>query len=233
MSQEINLINPALRPRRDWVASRSVALGVVVAAMAVVTLYAYARYSAVSAARAQTAIQARLTALQQEVQVAQAALAARVADPALETESQQLSLALKQRGEVLSLAESLTAQGAGEVAEVMRGFSRQRMEGVWLTAFSVGPGGFDIRGRLLDPALLPGYIRRLNSEPAFRGRSFAALDMQGVSADSLLPAGATPASTAPAPAAPQAVQRPAGPNRFTEFALRATISSASRAGGKE
>lgn len=228
MRQEINLINPALRPRHDWVAFRSVALASAAALFLIATLYGYARYSAISAQQMQATVQARLASVQQEVQAAQAALAARVADPALAAESERLAAAVRQRSDVLHLAERLSEQGAGEVAEMMRGFARQRMEGVWLTAFSIGPGGFDIRGRLLDPSLLPGYIRRLNGEPAFRGRSFAALDMQGVGAEQAPAAGAqTPAIT------PVAV-KPVGPARYTEFALRATLAgSGASAGGKE
>lgn len=229
MSQEINLVNPALRPKHDWLAFRSVAVAAAVALLLVSALYAYARVSASSALQAQMAVQARLTALQQEVQSAQAALAARVSDPQLEKEVVRLAAAVKQRGEVLRLAEELATQGSGGVAEVMRGFSRQRMDGVWLTGFSVGPGGFDIRGRLLDPASLPTYIRRLNTEPAFRGRSFAALDMQGV-VPQVLPQSGGDAAAVPAPATTQA----AGPARYTEFALRATLTApAATAGGKE
>lgn len=228
MSQEINLINPALRPKRDLLAFRTVALAAGVAVLLISVMYAYARFSAASAQQAQSDIQAQLAILQKEVQASQAALAARVSDPALELEAQRLAAAVKQRGEVLQLAENLSAQGSGGVSEVMRGFSRQRLDGVWLTGFSVGPGGFDIRGRLLDPSLLPTYIRRLNAEPAFRGRSFAALDMQGVT-----PEVAPPAAGAPAPAATPVAALPAGPARYTEFALRATLTNVSAPKGKE
>ncbi|MFA7290767.1 MAG: hypothetical protein WC023_00830 [Rhodocyclaceae bacterium] len=230
MSQEINLVNPALRPKRDWLAFRSVAVAAAMALLLVSALYAYARVSASSALQAQVAVQARLAALQLEVQSAQAALAARVNDPVLEKEIVRMTAAVKQRGEVLRLAEDLATQGSGGVAEVMRGFSRQRMEGVWLTGFSVGPGGFDIRGRLLDPAALPTYIRRLNAEPAFRGRSFAALDMQGIVPQvQPQPLSAGDAASAPAPAA-----QTGAPARYTEFALRATLAAAPvTAGGKE
>lgn len=229
MSQEINLINPALRPQRDWLGFQSVALGCAAAVLLTLSLYAYARVSASSAQQAQAAVLERLTSVQKEVQAAQVALASRTNDPALEAEAARLAAAVRQRGEVLRLAEELSAQGSGGVAEVMRGFSRQRMEGVWLTGFSVGPSGFDIRGRLLDPALLPTYIRRLNAEPAFRGRSFAALDMQGVQPDP------QPAAVAGAPAAPPPppVAGAVPPARYTEFALRASLARPVAAGGKE
>jgi hypothetical protein len=82
-----------------------------------------------------------------------------------------------------------------------------------------------MRGRLLDPALLPAYIRRLNGEPAFRGRHFAALDMQGV----LPPPVVAGQTSVPVPAAPP----PLGPTRYTEFALKATTGTTPGQGGKD
>jgi hypothetical protein len=46
------------------------------------------------------------------------------------------------------------------------------MRGVWLTGFSVGDGGNDlrIRGRVLHADLLPAYLKALNGEDVMRGR---------------------------------------------------------------
>ncbi len=224
MSQEINLLNSALRPKQDWLSFRLVAAGAAASLLLVLALFAFAKFDLAAKQQAQTEAAARQAAAQQELQNLQTALGTRKTDPALELEANSLSAAVKQRGEVLTLAQSLAAEG-GAVAEVMRGFSRQRIEGVWLTGFSVGPGGFEMRGRLLDPALLPAYIRRLNGEPAFRGRHFAALDMQGV----LPPPAVAGQTSVPVPAAPP----PLGPTRYTEFALKATTGTTPGQGGKE
>lgn len=227
MSQEINLLNPALRPKQDWFSFRFVSAGALASLFLVFGFFALARFNLISEQRAQTEAAARLAAVQQELRGLQAALGARKSDPALEQEAARLTAAVKQRGEVLQLASDLASEGGG-VAEVMRGFSRQRVDGVWLTGFAVGPSGLDMRGRLIDPALLAIYIRRLNDEPAFRGRHFAALDMHGVVPLPVV-AGQT-AAAAPAPL----VQ--GGPTRYTEFALKATSASvpgAASAGGKE
>jgi hypothetical protein len=63
-----------------------------------------------------------------------------------------------------------------------------------LTAFAydAASGSMEIHGRTVDPALLPEYIRRLNKEPAFRGRAFAALKL---AAGKLEPAAGVPAKT--------------------------------------
>jgi hypothetical protein len=63
----------------------------------------------------------------------------------------------------------------------LRALSRQHLDGLWLTGLSIGEAGGDleIRGRMSSQALLPEYLRRLEREPVFQGRQFAALDMQG------------------------------------------------------
>ncbi|MBI2306804.1 MAG: PilN domain-containing protein [Rhodocyclales bacterium] len=219
MSQEINLVNEALRPKRDVLRLRYVAATAGVALALILGLHLYARIELAGGRKAQSAAEARLSGLQQELKALQEALAARRQDPALAKEIERMRAVVEQRQEVLKLASGLAGDG-GDAAEIMRGFARQRLEGVWLTGFSIGSAGIDIRGRLLDPALLPVYIRRLNGEPAFRGRQFAALDMQGVVPQAPAAGGAAP-SRVPATPPPGA----AAPARYTEFALKASLAA--------
>lgn len=227
MSQEINLVNPALRPKRDWLSFQVVSLATLAALLLVGAGIAAVRINLAAGQKAQAEAAARLAAATQELQALQTAYAARRNDPALAQEAERLGAAIQQRRDVLQVARGLAAE-AGGVAEVMRGFSRQRLDGVWLTAFNVGPGGFELNGRLLDPALLPTYIRRLNAEPAFRGRHFAALDMLGVEP----PAPATGGAATPAVAAATPLPVSSGPQRYTEFALKASAPSASSPAGR-
>jgi len=211
MSQEINLVNPALLPKRDLLTFRFVAPAAALALVLVAALHLHARFAAADGERLRSESASRLAALQQELKGLQERLAARRQDPALEKEVERMRGVVAQRQEVLRLATGLAGDG-GDAADIMRGFARQRIDGVWLTGFAIGAAGVDIRGRLLDPAMLPAYIRRLNGEPAFRGRQFAALDMQGV------------VPQPPAPGAPPAAPLPPGtPTRFTEFTLRAAL----------
>jgi hypothetical protein len=80
-----------------------------------------------------------------------------------------------------------------------------------LLGFGFADKDIDIRGRLTDPALLPTYISRLNDEPAFAGRRFAALDMNGFDPADEKRDDAPPSVKAKAPA------------RYTEFALRTQL----------
>ncbi len=225
MTQQINLINPDLQPRHDWLAFKSVALATGVAAALVTIFSVYATISAGSALSAQQQASERLAAKQQELEGVQATLAARKGDPALDQEIERLKQEVAARREVLRLAEESATTGGAGFADMMRGFSRQAMDGVWLSGFTISGAGIDIRGRLLDPSLLPAYIARLNAEPAFRGRRFAALDMADVAPK---PVDASPAVAGGMPA-PKVT--PVAAPRFTEFALRAAILK--DGGGKE
>ncbi len=230
MSQEINLLNPALRRKRDWLGFDSVAAATGGALVVVMLAHVYAHFEAASAQRQRAALAAEVESLQRDLQAAQTTLAARKPDDSLEQEAQRLTSAVALRKETLRRAVESTAEGSVSVAEVMRGFSRHVVDGVWLTGFSVVPEGLEIRGRLIDSSLLPVYIRRLNAEPSFRGRRFAALDMRAGSDDPAAGAAAVPAPPSPAavvvPAAVTAAAQqspvPAMPLPFTEFALRAT-----------
>jgi hypothetical protein len=82
----------------------------------------------------------------------------------------------------MNLLRKLTsAENRPVVGEMMRAFSRAGSDGLWLTGFRVLDDGsqLDINGRMVDQALLPAYLKRLEAEPVFHGRRFSALDMKG------------------------------------------------------
>ena len=118
MTQQINLINPDLQPRHDWLAFKSVALATGVAAALVTIFSVYATISAGSALSAQQQASERLAAKQQELEGVQATLAARKGDPALDQEIERLKQEVAARREVLRLAE-LSAKCCDRVAHVV------------------------------------------------------------------------------------------------------------------
>lgn len=239
MSQEINLLNPALRRKADWLGFERVALAAGLCLALLVAAYVAVTLQARAASAKDVEAKGLLQTVQQELLVVQTQLAARKNDPALELEAKRLELAVQQRQALLQLVSTsaemkgAAATGGNGVAEVMRGFARQIVDGVWLTGFVVGKDNFEMRGRLLSASLLPAYIRRLNAEPAFRGRHFEALEMRAVSEDADKPGDK---SGAPDAAAKARRDGPAdGVPRYVEFALRGTLdappAAAATAGG--
>ncbi len=69
-----------------------------------------------------------------------------------------------------------------DYSDVFQALARQAGGPLWITGFAVSADGeaFELDGRMLDPAALPPYLRRLNQEPPFAGRPFAQLQLSTV-----------------------------------------------------
>ena len=164
MSQQINLLLPALRPRFDWLALPVVA-GVALAGLVLISILAALGMTQAANLRAREAeIKSQQLAAQQQLQSLAQALAARQGDTSLEPQIHAARLAVTQRQEVLAvIAQGDVTQG-NAYSGLLQGFSRQTVDGVWLLGFDFAGKEIEIQGRLLDPALLPTYINRLNGE---------------------------------------------------------------------
>jgi len=220
MSQQINLYDPALQKQRDWLALANVATAGMLLLLAVAALGALARHE-VPRLTAQTAANdAQLKAAKEQLTVLGQQVAGRKPDPRLEQMLGVAHLLLSARSEVLTTLQQRLGPEAVSYAEYLRGFSRQSLAGLWLTEFSFAAGGgMEIRGRTVDPALLPEYIRQLGRERAFQGHTFAALQLGEGKPDAAV--GAPPPATAATTVAMATTKAP-----FHEFMLIPTKTAA-------
>lgn len=205
MSQQINLLLPELRPRVDWL---SLPLVAALAAGLLLLAVLVGQFQAVRESRLNAevaAVNGELLNLQQQVQTLGQAVAARQPNAALPEEIAALRSGLQQRREVLAYVGRDGEATAPLYSARLQGFARQAMDGLWLIGFGLAPEAVEIRGRLLQPHLLPRYIGRLNTDEAFAGLRFSALEMSDVDPSS--------ASTAGQQSGPR-------PPRHTEFVLR-------------
>jgi Tfp pilus assembly protein PilN len=62
----------------------------------------------------------------------------------------------------------------------LEALARQTHPAVWITGLTLqgSDEAIEIRGRMTDPAVLPDYLRGLQSEPRFKGRTFATLQIR-------------------------------------------------------
>lgn len=225
MSQQINLYNPALRRRRELLSANYLAVALVLALAGVIGGSVYGRQVADRAEARARAVEAELQADQTRLTVAAKAAAEHKPDPALVRELTQAKDLVQAKSEVLATLESGRIGTTEGFSDYLRGFARQSMDGLWLTGFEIGPGGqeMEIRGRMVNQSLLPRYIQRLDSEPRFRGRRFAALEMRGVddSEKDLNKSDANKPLGLPASGSGKA-EPPAGPVKYVEFVLRSS-----------
>jgi len=212
VTQQINLYDARLRPRHALAMAHSLGIAAAVLIALVGAFAVYARIGADRRSAELSALQAEVRAEQQRMTALAKTLAERRVTPALAGELANTRTLLETRQEVMDVLASGRIGNAEGFSGVMFGFARQAQADLWLTGFSVAGGGeeIEIRGRLLDPAKLPGYVQRLSGEPVFHGRRFATLDMRRVEPE---------ASKADAVAAQPPVPS-ATPPRYVEFVLR-------------
>ncbi|TXH02787.1 MAG: hypothetical protein E6R09_04215 [Rhodocyclaceae bacterium] len=155
MSQQINLILPELRPRFDWLALPVVAGAALAGLLLLVAMAALTAMTADGLKTREVNVRNQLAALQQQVQSLGRTLGARQADTTLDKQIAAARLAVSQRQEVLNVIAQGDVAGSSAYSGLLQGFSRQIVEGVWLVGFSFAQKDVEIRGRLIDPALLP------------------------------------------------------------------------------
>lgn len=179
MSQQINLLNPAFHKTFDWLAAKPLAIAVGVMLAMIGAVGAWATYQAETRERAANQSAQTLNTAQEKLLAITKAISESKPNAQLANELASARALLKSREEVMRVLEGGAIGSTIGFAEFLRGFARQAPNGLWLTGFTLGAGGneMEIRGRMLNPALLPEYIRRLKTEKVFQGRSFASLNI--------------------------------------------------------
>ena len=194
MSQQINLLPAALRTNRasfTSAAAMAYAIGGAVMLAVLFGLYEDYRLRSIEA-------EARAVALELKE-----ATAARIAPggvksppkPSAELEARIAELRghLSARQEIIDAVKNGSVGSTNGISEYMRVFSRQSLEGLWLTGFDIAAGGAELAlsGRAIAADLVPVYLQRLNREPSMQGRQFASVVInQGAAQERALPRGA-------------------------------------------
>ncbi len=206
MSQYINLLGPAFRKQRLLLSLNRTAMlaAAVLAMMCILLVYEQQR---VEGLREELASAQGLLKAQNVYTSRLKGEGAQQGNTVLEAEIQRLEAELKSARDSMGVLEGGALGNRDGFARYMQAFSRQAIDGLWLTGFSVaGSGDVAIQGRVVNAELVPEYIQKLNGEPALKGREFAALEMRRP------PPPAAEAGKAPSPEKAEAP-------RFLEFAL--------------
>ena len=178
MPQDINLMHAGLTPRP--VPFRSVHAASIFGSGALLMLIATVGLQHLASRRAEEAV-----ALEQEL----AALQRRVTDISAVAAPSRPAAELRllrdtetgQRQVQAALDSGVAGRTQG-YAQYFMALSRQAQASLWITGFNVAAdgAGLELQGRMTDPRVLPDYLRRLNSEPLFKGREFAQMSLKAV-----------------------------------------------------
>lgn len=232
MSQQINLYEDRLRPDREPLTGRRLALAVGLVAVALAAWGVVERRAADAAAEQLAGVQAEVAASQQKLATLGKSLSERKLPDALKAEIEGARARLAAQKAVMALLDAGELGNDAGFSALMRGFSHLASNDLWLTGFTIAAGGkeIEIRGRLFEVASLPAYVQRLAGEPAFKGLRFAALDLRREATGSApgnapgnAPANAAEVAKAPADAS--------SASRVLDFVLRSeNVDEASGAG---
>lgn len=177
MPQHINLLDASLQRQRET-------LGSITGIVAVLATFGVSVALAMGLQSFSAKSQAQSVVLEQDL----AALQARVATLGTTAPSRQAIELARLRSVDAGQRRLRAALDSGQAgsthgySEYFLALSRQTQGTLWLTGFTVAADGraLEIGGRMNDPRQLPDYLRRLNSEPLFKGREFAQLNLKTI-----------------------------------------------------
>jgi len=180
MSQQINLFNPIFLKQRKYFSLLTIfqALGLIV--LGSLFFYGYALYQVGQLKQQSEESTRRFNAEQARLARYTAEFSPQQANQTLQTEVWRLEKELAEQTRMVDTLKSGSVGNTTGYSQYMRAFSRQVVQGLWLTGFKVtgDAAQISLSGGVLDPELLPIYIQRLGRERAMQGKSFSTLQMQ-------------------------------------------------------
>lgn len=179
MSQQINLFNPLFLKKKKYFSSLTMLQGLGLVVLACAAFYGYARYQVSALGGRAAESEKRLTAERANLAKFGGELSPQQRSKRLEEEIRRLEVQVKAKQDVVDILKSGALGNTEGYSPYLRAFARQSLNGLWLTDFSITGAGAElsIAGRVLQPDLVPLYIRRLNTEAVMQGRSFALLQI--------------------------------------------------------
>jgi len=180
MSQQINLFNPIFMKQRKYFSLLAMlqALGLIIAVS--LLFYGYAIYQVHQLELQTVENTKRYNAEQMRQGRFMAEFSPLQSNQLLQNEVQLLEKQTAEQNEIIETLKSGAIGNTVGYSEYMRAFSRELVQGLWLTGFKVSGDAAQISlsGGVLNPELLPVYIQRLGRERIMKGKTFSTLIMQ-------------------------------------------------------
>lgn len=195
MSQQINLLNPALIQKTDFLNPNTIGLLLGVLLLGLIAYYQYesnalAKLNATHAQRS-----AEVAEMETHMIQIRAAKAAQPGNQVLlDTIHTLEQKKIMQEAIIKAVSQNNSdqsnSQSSKSYAALLKAFSKQSIDGLWITGLSIDQDAeaLSIKGRALHADLLPALIARLRAEPALKGKTFTDLKMQSASFAQINPA---------------------------------------------
>jgi hypothetical protein len=228
MSRQINLYSPSFRRQTKTFSAVWVVVAVLVVAAVMSADYAWEAHRLQDTRARRSEAAGQLAPLREQL-VTLGKVVQKPSNKALEAQVAQSERVLGSRQELFARLQGGEIGNRDGYAKFLAALARQRVEGVWLTGIEIsGPGNdFALEGRTVRADLLPGFIKRLRNEEAFRGKPIGMLALHERQLD---PKGEPEGGVAGAPA--QSGQGGPSPGvRVVEFRIGASAAGGAGATG--
>lgn len=179
MNQQINLFQPIFRKERKILSFIAMVQICVIVLAALAAISGYSWWQTVSLKR-------DLAGLKQQHQIRLAQLARTTREIAKlhredqsQSEIDRLEQELRAERHILAVLDGKQLRQIKGFSSYFESFSRQVVNGMWLTGFDVAEGGqsVQIRGSSTEPALVPRFLQGLSREKQLQGTEFSVLQM--------------------------------------------------------
>lgn len=231
MSRQINLYSPAFRRQSKTFSAAWTVAAVVAIAAGMSAYYAWDIRQLRALGERRSEAEAQLKQLREQL-IALGQAGKRTKNKALEDQVARAENLLRTRQELFGRLQSGELGNRDGYAKFLAALARRRVEGVWLTGVEIsGPGNdFTLDGRALRADLVPGFIRLLRNEEAFRGKPIGTLALHEREIDPEVERKAQGGAAGAVPAQGGPVAQPARPGvRLVEFRIGTGV--AATAGG--
>lgn len=180
MSQQINLLNPALIKQKNYFSPTNIValLGILLTGMLGYFFYENQDLDKLVAKRDGLSKEiASIKTVRDELILKKSATNQ---NNALNIQIEALKEKRTMQNEVITTVNQNKSTQGSSYAGLMRALSKQSIEGLWITGLSIDQNAqhLSISGRTLNADLVPKFIARLRAEPALKGKTFTDLTMQ-------------------------------------------------------
>jgi len=179
MSQQINLLNPALIKQKDFLNPNNIAITLGLLSVLMLGYYGYAQKQLSLLILHRSQIAEELSATQAQLKQTALLHTPHELNKGLLEQILQLEQKKAMQQQILQTVDQSSATPVKGYAALMRAFAKQSIDGLWLTSISIDSNSekLNISGRALQADLVPEYISHLGNEPALKGKLFASLNM--------------------------------------------------------
>ncbi|MGZ5199993.1 MAG: hypothetical protein ACXWC4_09505 [Telluria sp.] len=179
MSQQINLYNPDFEEKKKLFGVAAMAQALLLLVVGVLAMTWYGERNVTLLQKRADAGAAKVTKKKAQLELVSIEFAPREKSQELEAqlaEAEAQLASLKRIAGVIDRGELGNATG---YSEYFRALARQHVDGLWLTGLAITGAGCDIgvRGKAVDPSLLPGFLGQLTREKILQGKSFGSLQI--------------------------------------------------------